>query len=78
MQEPGARHAGTHAFAEGGVRAFLALWNDFDPGRDEEYNRWHTYEHVPERLSIRLSSTPGRVGCRRSSMEKMPISARSS
>lgn len=32
--------------------AFLALWNDFDPGRDEEYNRWHTFEHVPERLLI--------------------------
>lgn len=27
--------------------AFLALWNDFDPGRDAEYNCWHTFEHVP-------------------------------
>lgn len=32
--------------------AFLALWNDFDPARDEEYNCWHTYEHVPERVGI--------------------------
>jgi len=32
--------------------AFLALWNDFDPRRDEEYNRWHTFEHVPERVGI--------------------------
>jgi hypothetical protein len=32
--------------------AFLALWNDFDPGRDAEYNRWHTFEHVPERVGI--------------------------
>jgi hypothetical protein len=32
--------------------AFLALWNDFDPGRDEEYNCWHTFEHVPERVGI--------------------------
>jgi hypothetical protein len=32
--------------------AFLALWNDFDPGRDAEYNCWHTFEHVPERVGI--------------------------
>jgi len=32
--------------------AFLALWNDFDPSRDEEYNCWHTFEHVPERVGI--------------------------
>jgi hypothetical protein len=32
--------------------AFLALWNDFDPARDEEYNVWHTFEHVPERVGI--------------------------
>ena len=33
---------------------------------------------LPVRLSTTLSSTPGRVGCRRSLTEKMPISARSS
>ncbi len=32
--------------------AFLALWNDFDPARDDDYNRWHTFEHVPERVGI--------------------------
>ena len=32
--------------------AFLALWNDFDPARDAEYNCWHTFEHVPERVGI--------------------------
>src|SRR4051794_17573447 len=33
---------------------------------------------VPVRVSMTLSSTPGNVGCSRSSMEKMPSSARSS
>jgi hypothetical protein len=33
-------------------RAFLALFNDFDPARDAEYNEWHSREHVPERLSV--------------------------
>ena len=32
--------------------AFLALWNDFDPAHDAEYNCWHTFEHVPERVGI--------------------------
>src|SRR5450631_2495486 len=32
--------------------AFLALWNDVDPARDAEYNCWHTFEHVPERVGI--------------------------
>jgi hypothetical protein len=32
--------------------AFLALWNDIDPARDDEYNLWHTREHVPERVSV--------------------------
>ena len=26
---------------------FLALWNDIEPGREAEYDRWHTREHVP-------------------------------
>ena len=33
-------------------QAFLALWNDFDSARDAEYNCWHTFEHVPERVGI--------------------------
>ena len=32
--------------------AFLALWNDVDPERDAEYNVWHTFEHVPERVGV--------------------------
>ncbi len=32
--------------------AFLALWNDIDPARDAEYNVWHAFEHVPERVGI--------------------------
>lgn len=31
--------------------AFLALWNDIARGREPEYDRWHTVEHVPERLA---------------------------
>lgn len=32
--------------------AFLALFNDFEPDRDAEYNEWHSREHVPERLTV--------------------------
>lgn len=31
--------------------AFLCLWNDFDESRLEEYERWHSFEHVPERVA---------------------------
>ncbi|WP_296558395.1 hypothetical protein [Pigmentiphaga sp.] len=40
--------------------AFLALFNGFDPARDDEYNVWHSVEHVPERLTM-----PGIVRARR-------------
>jgi hypothetical protein len=30
----------------------LALWNDIDPSRNAEYERWHTLEHVPERVWV--------------------------
>lgn len=30
--------------------AFLALWNGVVPGRQAEYEAWHSMEHVPERL----------------------------
>ncbi|CAN5781725.1 hypothetical protein BH09PSE5_BH09PSE5_13570 [soil metagenome] len=40
--------------------AFLALFNGFDPARDDEYNRWHSGEHVPERLTV-----PGITSSRR-------------
>jgi len=32
--------------------AFLALWNDIETARDDEYNLWHTREHVPERVTV--------------------------
>jgi hypothetical protein len=32
--------------------AFLALWNDIEPERRAEYDDWHTFEHVPERVGI--------------------------
>ncbi|OVZ64920.1 hypothetical protein CDO44_01595 [Pigmentiphaga sp. NML080357] len=32
--------------------AFLALFNGFDPAHDDEYNVWHSVEHVPERLTM--------------------------
>lgn len=32
--------------------AFLALWNDIESARDDEYNLWHTREHVPERVTV--------------------------
>lgn len=32
-------------------QAFLALWNDIAPGREPEYDQWHTLEHVPERVA---------------------------
>lgn len=30
----------------------LALWNDIEPQRSVEYERWHTLEHVPERVWV--------------------------
>ena len=47
--------------------AFLCLWNDFDESREEEYERWHSFEHVPERVAApgflsgrRYAGQPGR------------------
>lgn len=40
--------------------AFLALWNDYPSAMAEEYETWHTFEHVPERLT-----TPGMIAARR-------------
>lgn len=30
----------------------LALWNGIDPARADEYDLWHTREHVPQRLAV--------------------------
>jgi hypothetical protein len=32
--------------------AFLANWHDIDPAFEPEWHRWHTFEHMPERVSI--------------------------
>ncbi len=32
--------------------ALLCLWNDIASHRIDEYNRWHTLEHVPERVWV--------------------------
>lgn len=32
--------------------ALLSLWNSIAPDRIPEYNRWHTLEHVPERVWV--------------------------
>lgn len=40
--------------------AFLALWNDVARAREPEYDRWHTFEHVPERVAV-----TGFLGARR-------------
>ncbi len=43
------------------VTAFLALWNSIRSARlQAEYEVWHTFEHVPERVSL-----PGFVEARR-------------
>ncbi|MEJ6396017.1 hypothetical protein V8J82_22370 [Gymnodinialimonas sp. 2305UL16-5] len=32
--------------------AFLYIWNDYSEARRLEYDKWHTFEHVPERVSL--------------------------
>ena len=34
------------------AQAFLAIWHDIDPAMEAEWHRWHTFEHMPERLGI--------------------------
>lgn len=31
---------------------FLAIWHDIQPEGEDDYNRWHTQEHMPERLGV--------------------------
>lgn len=33
------------------TKAFLSLWNDYPAAMADEYEVWHTFEHVPERLT---------------------------
>jgi len=32
--------------------AFLAIWHDLEEKGKPEWERWHTYEHMPERIGI--------------------------
>ena len=34
------------------TQAFLAIWHDIDPAMEADWHRWHTYEHMPERVGI--------------------------
>lgn len=45
--------------------AFLAIANGVDPAMLDEYEAWHTFEHVPERLTM-----PGFLGGRRFMRER--------
>ena len=33
-------------------RAFLAIWHDIAPEGEDDYNAWHTRQHMPERLGV--------------------------
>jgi hypothetical protein len=41
-------------------RGILSVWNNYDPAKEEFYERWYTMEHFPERLSV-----PGFLRARR-------------
>lgn len=32
--------------------AVVAIWNGIAPGAEDEFQRWHTLEHIPERVGI--------------------------
>jgi heme-degrading monooxygenase HmoA len=52
-------------------RAVLVAWHDVAEGRDEEYARWHSREHMDERLGI-----PGFLRARRCAAEDPEASPR--
>jgi hypothetical protein len=33
-------------------RAVLAIWSDADPEHEDEFNRWYTHQHLPERVCV--------------------------
>lgn len=49
------------------TRAFLAIWHDIDPAMEAEWHRWHTYEHMPERVGV-----PGFLAGRRYMSDDAP------
>jgi hypothetical protein len=34
------------------ARAFLGIWHNLKPGTERDFDRWHTYEHMPERVGL--------------------------
>ncbi|CAN7655026.1 hypothetical protein [Neorhizobium sp. LjRoot104] len=44
------------------TKAFLSLWNDYPTTFADEYEVWHTFEHVPERLTPPGIRTARRYG----------------
>jgi hypothetical protein len=34
------------------ARAFLGIWHNLKPGFEREFDRWHTHEHMPERVGV--------------------------
>jgi hypothetical protein len=34
------------------ARAFLGIWHNLKPGFERDFDRWHTYEHMPERVGV--------------------------
>jgi hypothetical protein len=34
------------------ARAFLGIWHNLKPGAERDFDRWHTYEHMHERIGV--------------------------
>ena len=34
------------------ARAFLGIWHNLKPGTERDFDRWHTYEHMAERVGV--------------------------
>lgn len=34
------------------ARAFLGIWHNLKAGAERDFDRWHTYEHMPERAGV--------------------------
>jgi len=34
------------------ARAFLGIWHNLKAGTERDFDRWHTYEHMPERAGV--------------------------
>jgi len=34
------------------ARAFLGIWHNLQAGTERDFDRWHTYEHMPERVGV--------------------------